>query len=52
MMEPARPKVDRAVLSLLKSEALQAADFTIGGDGGVRLNPELARKVAGAGYLI
>jgi CRISPR-associated protein Cas1 len=33
MMEPERPKVDRAVLSFLKSEALHPADFTIRGDG-------------------
>ena len=46
MMEPERPKVDRAVLSFLKSEALHPADFTIREDGVVRLNPELARQVA------
>ncbi len=33
MMEPERPKVDRAVLSFLKSEALHPADFTIREDG-------------------
>ena len=47
MMEPERPKVDRAVLAFLKSEALHPADFTIREDGVVRLNPELARTVAG-----
>jgi hypothetical protein len=47
MMEPDRPKVDRAVLSFLKSEALHPADFTIREDGVVRLNPEFARRVAG-----
>ena len=47
MMEPKRPKVDRAVLSFLKSEALHPADFTLREDGVVRLNPELARRVAG-----
>jgi CRISP-associated protein Cas1 len=46
MMEPDRPKVDRAVLAFLKSEALHPADFTIREDGVVRLNPELARRVA------
>jgi CRISPR-associated protein Cas1 len=45
-MEPERPKVDRAVLGFLKSEALHPADFTIRNDGVVRLNPELARSVA------
>jgi CRISP-associated protein Cas1 len=47
MMEPERPKVDNAVLAFLKSEALHPADFTIREDGVVRLNPELARRVAG-----
>jgi CRISP-associated protein Cas1 len=46
LMEPERPKVDRAVLGFLRSEALHAADFTIREDGVVRLNPELARRVA------
>jgi CRISP-associated protein Cas1 len=46
MMEPERPKVDRAVLAFLKSEALHPADFTIRDDGVVRLNPELARHVS------
>jgi CRISPR-associated protein Cas1 len=46
VMEPERPKVDSAVLAFLKSEALHPADFTIREDGVVRLNPELARRVA------
>jgi len=46
-IEPERPKVDRAVLAFLRSEALHPADFTIREDGVVRLNPELARRVAG-----
>jgi CRISPR-associated endonuclease Cas1 len=46
MMEPERPKVDRAVLGFLKAEALHSADFTIREDGVVRLNPQLARRVA------
>lgn len=46
MMEPERPKVDRAVLAFLKSAKLHPADFAIRDDGVVRLNPELARKVA------
>jgi hypothetical protein len=45
-MEPERPKVDRAVLGFLKSEALHPADFTLREDGVVRLNPQLARNVA------
>jgi CRISP-associated protein Cas1 len=43
LMEPDRPKVDRAVLALLKSEALHPADFAMGEDGVVRLNPHLTR---------
>jgi hypothetical protein len=31
MMEPERPKADRVVPALLKSEALHPADFTIRG---------------------
>ena len=46
MMEPERPKVDRPVLAFIKSEALHPADFTTREDGVVRLNPELARRVA------
>jgi CRISP-associated protein Cas1 len=46
MMEPERPKVDRAVLAFIKSEALHPADFTLREDGVVRLNPEFARRVA------
>jgi CRISPR-associated protein Cas1 len=46
MMEPERPKVDRVVMTFLKSEALHPADFTIREDGVLRLNPELARRVA------
>lgn len=44
--EPERPKVDRAALAFLKSEALHPADLTIG-DGVVRLKPEIARHVLG-----
>ncbi len=39
--------MDLAVLAFLTSEALHPADFTIREDGVVRLNPELARRVAG-----
>jgi len=38
MMERELPKVDRAVLAFLRSEALHPADFTIREDGVVRLN--------------
>jgi CRISP-associated protein Cas1 len=47
LMESERPGVDRAVLAFLKSELLHPADFTISEDGVVRLNPDLARHVAG-----
>jgi CRISPR-associated protein Cas1 len=46
MMEPERPKVDGVVLAFLRSEALHPADFTIREDGVVRLNPEMAKRVA------
>jgi CRISP-associated protein Cas1 len=45
MMEPERPKGDRAVLAFLKAEALHPADFTLREDGVVRLNSQLARHV-------
>lgn len=47
MMELERPKMDSAVLTLLKSEALHPSDFTIRGDGVVRLNPEMAERIVG-----
>ena len=52
MMEPERPRVDRAALAFLRSEALHPADFTIREDGVVRLNPELARRVGAFGCQI
>jgi CRISP-associated protein Cas1 len=48
-LEPERPKVDRAVLLFLiipRIGGVHSADFTIREDGMVRLNPELARRVA------
>jgi CRISP-associated protein Cas1 len=45
LMEPERPKVDRAVLDFVKGHVFDPADFTIRGDGVVRLNPEMARMV-------
>jgi len=47
LMEPERPKVDRAVLDFVKTTVFDPADFTIRSDGVVRLNPQLARYVAG-----
>jgi CRISPR-associated protein Cas1 len=48
MMEPERPKVDRAVLDFIKANALRPADFTISPDGVCRLNPEMARRIVEA----
>jgi CRISP-associated protein Cas1 len=45
LMEPERPKVDRAVLDFVKVTVFDPADFTIRNDGVVRLNPQLARHV-------
>jgi CRISPR-associated protein Cas1 len=45
LMEPERPKVDRAILDIIKAAVFDPADFTIRGDGVVRLNPQLARTV-------
>jgi len=45
LMETERPRVDRAIISFLKSETLHPADFVIRTDGVVRLNPQLARHV-------
>jgi CRISP-associated protein Cas1 len=47
LMEPERPKVNRTVLSFLKSEALHPSHFANTVDGEVRLNLKLARRVAG-----
>jgi CRISP-associated protein Cas1 len=46
LMEPQRPRVDRAVLDFVKATVFDPADFTIRSDGVVRLNPQLARRVA------
>ena len=46
LMEPERPKIDRAIIEFLRAEKLHPADCVIRSDGVVRLNPELARRVA------
>jgi CRISPR-associated protein Cas1 len=46
LMEPERPKVDRAVLDFVRDHVFGPADFVIRGDGVCRLNPEMARMVA------
>jgi CRISPR/Cas system-associated endonuclease Cas1 len=45
LMEPERPRVDRAVLDFVKGQVFDAADFIIRTDGVCRLNPEMARMV-------
>jgi CRISPR-associated protein Cas1 len=45
LIEPERPKVDRAVLDFVKSHVFDPADFVIRSDGVCRLNPEMARMV-------
>jgi CRISP-associated protein Cas1 len=45
LMEPERPKVDRAVLEFVKGHVFDPADFFIRSDGVCRLNPEIARMV-------
>jgi CRISP-associated protein Cas1 len=45
LMEPERPKVDRAVLDFVKATVFDPADFVIRSDGVCRLNPEMARMV-------
>jgi CRISP-associated protein Cas1 len=45
LMEPERPKVDRAVLDFVRATVFDPVDFTIRSDGVVRLNPQLARHV-------
>src|ERR1700678_1916021 len=45
LMEPERPKVDRAVLDFVKGHVFDRVDFVIRSDGVCRLNPEMARTV-------
>jgi CRISPR/Cas system-associated endonuclease Cas1 len=45
LMEPERPKIDRAVLDFVKGRVFDPADFVIRTDGVCRLNPEMARMV-------
>jgi CRISP-associated protein Cas1 len=45
LMEPERPKVDRAVLNFIMGHVFDPADFVIRSDGVCRLNPEMARMV-------
>lgn len=45
LIEPERPRVDRAVLDFIKGHVFDPADFVIRSDGVVRLNPEMTRMV-------
>jgi len=45
LMEPERPRVDRAVLDFVRPHVFDLADFVIRADGVCRLNPEMARMV-------
>jgi CRISP-associated protein Cas1 len=45
LMEPERPKIDRAILDFIKGHVFDPADFVIRSDGVCRLNPEMARMV-------
>ena len=45
LMEPERPRVDRAVCDFVKRHVFNPGDFVIRTDGICRLNPEMARMV-------
>jgi CRISPR/Cas system-associated endonuclease Cas1 len=47
LMESMRPAVDEQVLAFALSEIFHPGDFTINSWGGCRLNPRLAKVVAG-----
>ena len=47
LMEPLRPVVDAAILKFALKTTFSGADFTLRRDGVCRLNPQLARRVAG-----
>jgi len=46
LIEPQRPIVDAAILTLVRIQKFASADFIIRRDGACRLSPQLARKVA------
>jgi CRISPR-associated protein Cas1 len=45
LMEPERPKIDRAMGDFVEGHVFDQADFVIRTDGVCRLNPEIARIV-------
>jgi CRISP-associated protein Cas1 len=50
LMEPERPKIDRAVLDFVRGHVFDPADFVIRTDGVCRLNPEMAMMVVARVY--
>jgi CRISPR-associated endonuclease Cas1 len=47
LIEPMRPVVDRKVLEFALATTFMPGDFTINTNGGCRLNPQMAKAVAG-----
>ena len=47
LMEPLRPIVDRQILEFARAHTFMPGDFTINQWGGCRLNPQMAKAVAG-----
>ena len=47
LIEPHRAEIDRVVLNLIRQTEFDATDFVIRSDGVCRLNPEMARCIAG-----
>jgi CRISPR-associated protein Cas1 len=45
LIEPERPKIDRAVVDFVKTTVFDPADFVIRSDGVCRLSPEMAWMV-------
>ena len=47
LMEPLRPRIDRLVLSFVRSNTFAPSDFVLGSIGVCRLHPQFARQIAG-----
>jgi CRISPR-associated protein Cas1 len=45
LMEPLRPIVDRAILSIVQAQTFTPGDFTLLQSGVCRVNPQLAKSV-------
>lgn len=48
LMEPLRPIVDRAILSIVQTQTFTPGDFTLLDTGVCRVNPQLAKCIVGA----